>query len=79
MKALLESFLGALFGQIVEAINAWRRDKALEELGYTKAQRDLAAGALDEANRARAARDDVERRRAADPNWLPSNDPNRLD
>lgn len=59
-------------------------------MGFLNAQQQQEAGkalanaanlqrALDEIRRADAARSDVERRRAADPNWLPDNDPNRID
>ena len=67
---------------LVQAINfvfgkldAAAKEKAVRAL----VEQENLQKALDENNRARAARDDVERRRAADPNWLPSNDPNRLD
>jgi hypothetical protein len=79
MKVFLESFLGALFGQIVEAINAWRRDKALEELGYTKAQRDLATGANDASRAADAGRGVVADNLSRNGSWMPDNDPNRRD
>lgn len=59
-------------------------------MGYLSAQQQQEAGkalersanltrALDENRRANDARGVVERRRAADPTWLPDNDPNRID
>ena len=58
--------------------------------GYLDKQQLLEAGkalanapnlqkALDKNRAANDARGVVERRRAADPNWLPDNDPNRID
>jgi hypothetical protein len=40
IAALVKAALGALLGAAAEALNDWRRDRALQTLGYTEAQRD---------------------------------------
>lgn len=39
---LLEAVLSALLGAALEALDRWRRDRALSRLGYTRAQLDAA-------------------------------------
>jgi hypothetical protein len=38
LEKLLSAVLGAVFGAVVDGINAWRRDRALRDLGYSEAQ-----------------------------------------
>lgn len=57
MQTLLSAVLKGLFGAILDAFAAWRRDKALERLGYTEAQRDGLQTAADVLERALRARD----------------------
>lgn len=57
VKALLDSLLGA----VVDAYTSWRRDRALRDLGYTEAQRDMAVEGLKAAN-AKARIDEAVRR-----------------
>ena len=64
MTALLQAFLGALFQNVVNWLNARQHDADLKDLGYTQSQRDVVvedARRIDAASaaRARAALDRV--------------------
>lgn len=70
MSLVLDALAKGLFGAIVNAFNAWRRDRALQRLGYTEAQRDglqsaaeVLAAALAARDRSRADADERERLR----------------
>lgn len=56
---LLRALLDALFGALVAGISEWRRDRSLERLGYTEAQRDQARTTIEARLAADRARREV--------------------